>query len=313
MISPDNSTGKEMKPDMDRKQADQITEALEYKRLNFWAEIWRDFKKNKGAMIGLFTFIVIIAITILSEFLFDYDTQVIATSTADMLQSPSGGHLFGTDQYGRDILIRVLYGARYSLLIGICSVFVSVLVGSTLGIIAGYFGGLMETIIMRTMDVFSPIPSILLAVCLTTAFGQGLGVLMFSIGLVSVPSFAQVARASVLTIRDQEFIEAARASGAREYQIILSHVLPNALSPILVQSTLRVAVAIVTASALSFLGLGVPPPMPEWGGMLSDGRSFIRDYSYMTLFPGLAIMVTVLSINMVGDGLRDAMNPRLKR
>ena len=194
-----------------------------------------------------------------------------------------------------------------------CSVAVSLLIGSTLGIIAGYFGGFIENIIMRIMDIFSPIPTMLMAVCLTSAFGQGLVVLMVSIGVVGVPAFAQIARASVMTVRGQEYIEAARASGAREYQIILSHIVPNALAPIIVQATLRIASAIISASALTFLGLGVPTPMPEWGGMLSDGRNFIRDYSYMTLFPGLAIMITVLAINLIGDGLRDAMDPKLKR
>ncbi len=285
----------------------------EFRKIGIWAEIWRDYKKNKGAMAGLITVIVIIAVAVLAEFLFDYETQVVGIDIVNALKPPSMEHLFGTDQYGRDIAVRILYGARYSLAVGICAVMVSVLIGSGLGILAGYYGGITETLIMRTMDVISPIPSLLLAICISTAFGQSIGVLMLAIGVVSVPPFAQVARASVLTIREQEFIEAARASGAREYQIILFHVVPNALSPIIVQSTMRVASAIITASSLSFLGLGVPTPLPEWGGMLSDGRLFIRDYSYMTLFPGLAIMLTVLAINLIGDGMRDAMDPRLKR
>lgn len=289
------------------------TKTAEFEKLGLWAEMWRDYKKNKGAMAGLVTILVIVAVAILAEFLFDYSTQVVGIDVANALQPPSLRHLFGTDQYGRDIAVRILYGARYSLAVGICAVMVSVLIGSTLGILAGYYGGIVETLIMRTMDVISPIPSLLLAICISTAFGQSIGVLMLAIGVVSVPPFAQVARASVLTIREREFIEAAKASGAREYQIILSHVVPNALSPIIVQSTMRVASAIITASSLSFLGLGVPTPLPEWGGMLSDGRLFIRDYSYMTLFPGLAIMVTVLAINLIGDGMRDAMDPRLKR
>lgn len=291
----------------------QTAQPADFQRISYFSELWRDFKKNKGAVAGLIIVGIVIFLAILSEFIFDYETQVAATHVSEMLQWPSLKHPFGTDNFGRDILIRLLYGARYSLLIGVCSVAVSLLIGSTLGIIAGYFGGFIENIIMRIMDIFSPIPTMLMAVCLTSAFGQGLVVLMVSIGVVGVPAFAQIARASVMTVRGQEYIEAARASGAREYQIILSHIVPNALAPIIVQATLRIASAIISASALTFLGLGVPTPMPEWGGMLSDGRNFIRDYSYMTLFPGLAIMITVLAINLIGDGLRDAMDPKLKR
>lgn len=291
----------------------QLSQPADFQRISYAAELWRDFKKNKGAVTGLIVLGIIVFLAILSEFLFDYETQIVATNASEMLQWPSWEHPFGTDNFGRDILSRLLYGARYSLLIGVCSVLVSLLVGSTLGIIAGYFGGVIENIIMRIMDVFSPIPTMLMAVCLTSAFGKGLVVLMVAIGVVGVPAFAQIARASVMTVRGQEYIEAARASGAREYQIILSHIIPNALAPIIVQATLRIASAIINASALTFLGLGVPTPMPEWGGMLSDGRDFIRDYSYMTFFPGLAIMITVLAINLIGDGLRDAMDPKLKR
>lgn len=285
----------------------------EVSSVSYLAELWRDFRKNKGAVLGLIILCLIIATAIVSTFLIDYETQIVEMNISEMFQKPSLKHWCGTDNFGRDIFLRLIYGTRYSLLIGVCSVMFSLLIGTTLGILAGYYGGVLEQVIMRISDVFSPIPSMLLAVCLTTAFGQGMVVLMAAIGVAAAPAFAQVARASVLTVREQEYIEAAKASGSKEYRIILRHVLPNALSPVLVQATLQVANAIVAASGLSFLGLGVPTPMPEWGAMLSEGRAFIRDYSYMTLFPGLAIMITVLAINMIGDGLRDAMDPKLKR
>jgi peptide/nickel transport system permease protein len=190
---------------------------------------------------------------------------------------------------------------------------VSLGIGGVLGIIAGYVGGKIESVIMRVCDVFSSIPAMLLAICISTAFGATTLVLMVSVGIVSVPAFARVARAAVMTVRDCEFIEAARAAGATKTRIMFTHILPNSLAPIMVQVTMRVGSAIITASSLSFLGLGIPAPAPEWGSMLAEGRSFIRNYSYMTMFPGIAIVITVLAINLIGDGLRDAMDPKLKR
>lgn len=279
----------------------------------FWSEVAKEFKKNKGAMVGLIVFCLIVIVAVVSIFLFDYKAQITRINIKEALQTVSWKHPFGTDQFGRDILNRILYGAHYSLLIGLCAVAISTALGSMLGIIAGYFGGLTENIIMRTMDVISPIPSVLLAICIASAFGQSLTSLMLAVGIVTVPAFARVARASVMSVRDQEYIEAAKSQGASELNIIMKHVIPNSLPPILVQATMRVASAIIVASSLSFLGLGVPAPQPEWGGMLAEGRSFIGTSTNMTLFPGLAIMITVLSINLIGDGIRDAMDPRLKR
>jgi len=276
-------------------------------------EIWHNYKKNKGAVIGLAVILLIFATAIIATATIDYDSQIIRHIVADRLQSPSSTHPFGTDQYGRDVFLRVLYGARYSLSIGFLSIFISLAVGGTLGIIAGYFGGNVETIIMRLTDVFSSIPSLLLAISIATAFGTSTLMLMISVGVVSVPAFARVARAAVMTVVDNEYIEAARAAGATRFRIMFNHILPNSLAPIIVQVTMRVGTAITTASSLSFLGLGVPAPAPEWGGMLAESRGFIRDYSYMTLFPGLAIVITVLAINLIGDGLRDALDPKLKR
>ncbi len=284
-----------------------------HKKQSMGATIWRGYKKNPGAMIGLVLILIIIFLALTASFFFDYKDDVIKQNIPHRLKSPGSEYPLGTDQYGRNILARLIYGSRFSLSVGIIAVAIALLVGGTIGSIAGYYGGIIENILMRTCDVFASIPSMLLAIAIASAFGQNIFVLMIAVGVVSVPAFARVMRASVMTVRDQEFIEAAEAAGARDYQIIISHILPNAMAPVLVQSTLRVASAIVTASALSYLGLGIPAPAPEWGGMLSEGRSLIRDYSYMTLFPGLAIMITVLSINLIGDGLRDAMDPKLKR
>jgi len=290
-----------------------VAASKKYKKRSQAAEIWHNFKKNKGALVGIAVLLLIIIATIIVGFTVDYDKQIVKQIVKERLQTPSFKHPFGTDQYGRDIWLRVLYGARYSLSVGIVAVAVSMAIGGVLGIIAGYFGGWVEGIIMRCCDIFSSIPSMLLAICISTAFGANMFILMISVGVVSVPAFARVARASVMTVRDQEFIEAARAIGASKINIMFRHILPNSLAPIIVQVTMRVGSAIITAASLSFLGLGVPAPAPEWGAMLSEGRSFIRDYSHMTLFPGLAIVLTVLSINLIGDGLRDAMDPKLKR
>lgn len=298
---------------MKKKREKNASSAQKVQKYTLGQEIWRNFKKNKGAMVSLVLLGVIIAVAFGAALFIDYDTQVVQHNMSERLLKPSWEHPFGTDQYGRDILIRILYGARYSLSIGIVAVAVSLLIGGTWGIVAGYCGGHVENILMRLCDVFSSIPTTLMAICITTAFGQSIFVLMVSVGIVTTPAFARVARASVMTVRDQEYIEAAKASGARDLHIMISHVIPNALAPIVVLCTMRIATAIITASSLSFLGLGIPAPAPEWGAMLSEGRQYIRDYSYMTMFPGIAIMVTVLAINMIGDGLRDAMDPKLKR
>jgi len=284
----------------------------EIKRRGPVAEVWHYFIRNRGAVIGLIIFGLIVLIAIAGYFLIDYQS-IVALNGREMLQSPSLRHPFGTDQYGRDIMLRIIYGARYSLSVGIVAVFVALAIGGTLGLIAGNAGGIVETLIMRGCDVFASIPSILLAICISTAFGASTAVLMLAVGIVSVPAFARVARAAVMTVRDKEFVEAARAVGASSFRILFLHILPNAMAPIIVQATMRVGSAIIVAASLSFLGMGVPIPAPEWGSMLSDGRGMIRDYSYITMFPGLAIMITVLSINLIGDALRDAMDPKLKR
>ncbi len=275
--------------------------------------IWHQLRKNKGAIMGLVLLVVIIVVALGSPYFFDYETQVIANNIKERMQPPSAEHWFGTDDMGRDIFARVCYGARYSLAVGIIAVMFALVFGVTLGAAAGYIGGVFEDVTMRVCDIFSSIPSVLMAIAVVSALGKSTFNLMLAVGIASTAPFVRVARAAVLTIRGEEYIESARAIGVPEWQIVATHILPNCVSQIIVQATLRVGSAIISAAQLSFLGLGVPAPAPEWGSMLSAGRAYIRDYSYMTLYPGLAIMVTVLSLNLIGDGLRDALDPKLKR
>ena len=285
----------------------------QYKKRSAFGSMWLQLRKNKGAIIGLVLLLIIVFVALASPFMFDYKTQIIKNNVRERLQAPSRDHWFGTDDMGRDIFMRVCYGARYSLAVGVVAVLFALVVGVTWGAAAGYIGGVFEDITMRITDIFSSIPSVLMAIAVVSALGKSTFNLMLAVGIASTAPFIRVARAAVLTVRGEEYIESARAIGVPEWQIVASHILPNSVSQIIVQATLRVGSAIISAAQLSFLGLGVPAPAPEWGGMLAAGREFIRDYNYMTLFPGLAIMVTVLSLNLIGDGLRDALDPKLKR
>ncbi|MBQ2527839.1 MAG: ABC transporter permease [Spirochaetales bacterium] len=286
----------------------------QYRKRSRAGEVWHRLKKNKGAMIGLGIIVLLALIAILADVLVDYDTQVIGMTLKDRLQHPSKAHIMGTDDLGRDIFARLLYGSRFSLSVGVVAVAIAVVVGVILGAFAGYYtGGIVEDIIMRATDIFAAVPNMLMAIVIVAALGANTLNLMISVGVTSIPQFVRTTRAAVLTVTGQEYIESARAIGESETKIIFKHILPNCLSPIIVRVTLRVSSAIISASSLSFLGLGVPAPAPEWGSMLSSGRAYLRGYSYMTLFPGLAIMITVLAFNMVGDGLRDAMDPKLKK
>lgn len=284
-----------------------------YKKRSSFVSLWRQLRKNKGAILGMILLILVIGIALTSPIIFNYEEQVVANNIKERMQAPSAQHWFGTDDMGRDIFARVCYGARYSLAVGIIAVMFALVFGVTLGAAAGYIGGAFEDITMRVCDIFSSIPSVLMAIAVVSALGKSTFNLMIAVGIASTAPFIRVARAAVLTIRGEEYIESARAIGSPEWLIVATHILPNCVSQIIVQATLRVGSAIISAAQLSFLGLGVPAPAPEWGSMLSAGRAYIRDYSYMTLYPGLAIMVTVLSLNLIGDGLRDALDPKLKR
>lgn len=284
-----------------------------YKKRSQIGETWHRLRKNKGAVIGLILILIIVLIAVSSQFVFDFDTQIAKSSVRNKLKWPSIEHPLGTDELGRDVLYRLLYATKDSVMIGFVACCVAAVIGVIIGAVAAYFGGVVENIIMRIVDIFAAIPTLLLAIVIVAALGQSTLNLMLSIGIAGVPTFARVTRGAVLGIKNNQYVEAAKAIGENEFTIIFKHILRNCLSPIIVQFTLKIGSSIISASSLSFLGMGVKAPSPEWGGMLSTGRQFIRSSSYLTLFPGLAIMITVLAFNMIGDGLRDALDPKLKK
>ena len=297
---------------MSNASAKNVNAPADIKKKSQFVEVWKRLCRNKTAVLGLVIVALLTLMAILSLILIDYETQVIKTNYSEALQAPSANHWFGTDEMGRDILLRVMYGSTVSLSIGVVTVAVSLTVGLILGAAAGYFGGKTDMIIMRIMDIFLAIPGTLLAICIVASLGNSIPNLVIAQAVSSIPTFSRVVRGAVITARDADYVEAARAIGAKDATIIFHEVLPNSLAPIIVQTTLQVASVILSIAGLSFIGLGIPAPRPEWGAMLSGARAYIRDYSYMCLFPGLAIMTTILSLNLLGDGLRDALDPRLR-
>lgn len=295
------------------------------KQKTAFQEFWRRFKKNKLAVAGLIIVVLYILMAIFADLFFSYNfiTQnQISNAFAKPLtraeidyNDTTTEHLYilGADNFGRDILGRIIHGARVSMVIGFTTIAFAGVVGSALGAIAGYYGGKIESVIMRGTDILLAIPNILFALAIVAALGPSFQNLLLAIGITSIPSFVRLMRASVLTIKNQEFIEAARALGARDFRIIVRHLMPNCMAPIIVQATLGIAQSILSATSLSFLGLGIQPPSPEWGNMLSDARSYISYAPHTLLFPGLAIMTVILAYNLIGDGLRDALDPKLKR
>lgn len=283
------------------------------KKRSQFEEVWRRLKKNKMAMIGLAIVVALVVIAICADFLFDYNDVVVKQNTAIRLQGPSAEHWLGTDEFGRDILARLVHGARISLVVGVVAVSIALTVGGTLGAISGFYGGKVDMIISRFMDILLAVPSLLLSITIVSALGPSIINLMIAIAVSSVPGYARIVRSSVMTVRDSEFVEAARSIGANDAQIIASHIIPNCMAPIIVQVSLKVASAILSTSGLSFLGLGVKAPTPEWGSMLSGGRAYLRNAPHLTFFPGVMIMITILSLNLLGDGLRDALDPKLKK
>jgi peptide/nickel transport system permease protein len=274
--------------------------------------IWRRLRKNKMAIAGLIILSLICLAALLADVLFDYDTMVIRQNAGQRLKPPSASHWLGTDELGRDILARIVHGARVSLPVSFATILLATVVGGILGAIAGYGSKTVDNVIMRIMDMFLAIPSILLSIAIVAALGPSMFNLLLAISISNVPPFARIVRASVLTIRNEEFIEAARAIGASNARIIFRHIIPNSMAPVIVQATLCIAGSILSIASLSFIGLGVQPPAPEWGAMLSGGRQYIRYAWWVCAFPGIAIMLSILSLNLLGDGLRDSLDPKLK-
>ncbi len=272
--------------------------------------VLKRLRKSRGALIGAVMLLCLVSLAILAPKVSPYDP--IKMSPRESLRPPSNKHLMGTDDLGRDIATRVLFGARISLMVGVIAVGLGGSIGIIIGLIAGYYGGSFDLVVMRIIDIMLAFPGILLALVIMTLLGPSLTNIMIAVGVSDVPLYVRLVRGCVISAKENEYVEAARALGCRKGIIMFRHILPNVIAPFIVVSTLEVANAILTAAALSFLGMGAQPPTPEWGAMVSEGRRYIRTAWWMITFPGLMIMVSVLAINLLGDGLRDALDPRLK-
>jgi len=277
---------------------------------SLWSDARSRLLRNPVAMAGGAIVLLLVIVAIGAPYISPYDPA--EQDLANSLAAPSTTHLAGTDVHGRDIFSRIIHGTRISLRIGFLGMLLGCVVGVILGLVAGYYGGWADTVIMRLLDVQLAFPGLLVAICIIAVIGPGLENVIVAVGIFSVPMFARVTRGQVLSLNQQDFIVAARMMGAQDGRIMLTHLLPNAVAPILVLCTLRIATAILTAASLSFLGLGAQPPTPEWGAMLSDGRAYLTIAPHVATTPGLAILITVLSFNLLGDGLRDALDPRLR-
>lgn len=272
--------------------------------------IWNSISHNPGAVAGMIFIAAILILSLLSPYICSYDFAKV--DMVNQFATPNAEHLLGCDEMGRDLLVRVLYGARYTLLIGVSATVMAAIIGLTLGAIAGYFGGTIDTCIMRFLDVFQAFPTIILAMAFCAIFGTGLWKCILALGICDIAGYARLIRANILRIRSMEYIEAATSINCPTYKIILNHIVPNAISPVIVEIAMGVSRNSLASSSLSFLGLGVQPPNPEWGAMLSASRTYIRDFPHMVIIPGIFIVLTVLSFNLIGDAFRDALDPTLK-
>jgi peptide/nickel transport system permease protein len=274
------------------------------------SRLWRRVRNSTGVRIGASILIVLVMLTISASLLTSYDP--VKVNSKESTQPPNGIHPFGTDNFGRDILTRVLYGGRISLQVGVISVALASVIGTLLGLLAAYYGRWVDSLIMRFIDVLLAFPSILLALSIVAVLGRSLPNVMLAVGISTIPIYTRIVRGSALAVKATDYVAAAHVIGCPAWRVMLHHILPNVLAPIIVITTNGVAGAIIAGAALSFLGLGVQPPTPEWGIMLSEGRAYLRSAWWITTFPGLAIMLTVMAINLMGDGLRDILDPRLK-
>ncbi|WP_211747052.1 nickel transporter permease [Paenibacillus sp. Marseille-Q4541] len=276
-----------------------------------WREAFRDIRRHKLAMAGLIILLFFILIAVFAPLLttYDYKEQVLA----DRLKAPSAEHWFGTDDLGRDIFTRVIYGTRISLWVGFSSVIGSIVVGTALGILAGYYGKWLDMIISRFFDILLAFPGILLAIAIVAILGPSLFNALVAIAIVNIPTYGRIVRSRVLSLKQEEYITAAKSIGMKNGRILISHVLPNCMTPIIVQGTLGIGTGILEAAALGFLGMGAQPPSPEWGKMLSDSRQYIQTAPWTLIFPGVSIMLTVLGFNLLGDGMRDILDPKMKK
>ncbi|GHV38390.1 peptide ABC transporter permease [Synergistales bacterium] len=283
-----------------------------YKKKSQWKTIWLRLKKNRLAMFGLVCFILMMIAVVAADIYYDYEEDALSQNLSARFKDPSREHPLGTDQYGRDVMARVVYGGRISLFVGLATICVSLTAGSIIGAAAAYYGGKVDEVLMRFMDIFLAIPNTLMAITLVAALGSSLVNLILAMGISQIPRMSRIVRSSVLSIVGQEYVEAARACGTSDARIIFRHILPNAMGPILVQVTQTVARSVITISSLSFIGLGISEPTPEWGSMLSEARSQLRYHPHLAIAPGVAIVMAVMSLTLLGDGLRDALDPRLK-
>jgi glutathione transport system permease protein len=275
-----------------------------------FSEFWRKFKKQRMAVVAGYFVLLLLIVAFIGPYIAPY--SAIEPDYDNILSAPKFIHLAGTDAFGRDIFSRIIEGTRISLFVGLTSVIVGVIGGTVLGLISGYYGGWLDSIIMRCCDVLFAFPGILLAIGIIAILGPGLGNVIIAVAIFSIPIFARIVRSSTLSIKAAVFVEAARSTGASHRRIIWKHIFPGTLSSIIVYFTMRIGTSILTAASLSFLGLGAQPPSPEWGAMLSSGRDFLNTAPQVTFFPGIAIFMTVLAFNLLGDGLRDALDPKLK-